>query len=135
MFNKENIDGIAVVKISCADTSALSASRFKEYLIEHLNAKEKQMIIDLSESSHIDSSMLGALICISKMAKKFNIELRIVKSKEHGHIWSLFEFRNIYKYLKVYGSLDEAIYSYLGNWVLPNWIGEVEENLPIEKVA
>lgn len=105
-FPEQKLDNVTVVTLDCATTTELSAAKFKDYLMNFMYSGKKRVVLDLSDISYIDSAFIGALILSARVLRTTGSDLRIVRTGDHGHVWSLFEasqtfadfphFRNIY---------------------------------------
>jgi hypothetical protein len=108
-IRNSQIDGTTIIELKCNNTVSISASRFKNHVLKFLAENSSKLVLDFSKTKHVDSSMLGAILFISREVRSSGLELRLVKSKFHGHIWSLLELKNIYDNLKTFDDVDDAI--------------------------
>ena len=66
IINQEAIGNCVVLRPRSRTIDAASAADFKNSAIHILNSGTRNLVVDLSEVEFIDSSGLGALVCIYK---------------------------------------------------------------------
>lgn len=61
--------GAAVVAAPCGDIDALSGESLRTQLIDVLHGRPRALVLDLSETSFLDSTGLGVLVAIARRAR------------------------------------------------------------------
>jgi anti-anti-sigma regulatory factor len=105
-------EGVTVIELKCLNTVSISASRFKNYLMKFIYDGKKNIVLDFSETNHINSSMLVSVIFMQREFKLNGGDLRVVRSKYHRHVWSLFELSKANRELHYYENRNQTDLSY-----------------------
>lgn len=98
-------DGIAVV-VPRGRLTMVSARRLRELLGETVTGGNTRIVIDMAETTFLDSSGLGAIIAGLKAARQAGGDLRIARPTPA--VLSVFELTNLDKVLRPRASVDEA---------------------------
>jgi anti-sigma B factor antagonist len=105
-FSTENVDtDIAVVR-GDGRLNMVSAPQLRETVLAALDAGRRRIVVDLSNTSFMDSSGLGALIGCLKSARQADGDLRIAAPNEQLRM--VLKLSNVDRVLRSYGSADEA---------------------------
>lgn len=98
-------DGIGVVTPQ-GRLNMVSARRLKELLSELVAAGTTRIVVDMAETTFLDSSGLGALIGGLKSARQAGGDLRIARPTPS--VMTVFELTNLDKVLRPRDSVDQA---------------------------
>jgi anti-sigma B factor antagonist len=105
-FSTENVDtDIAVVR-GDGRLNMVSAPQLRETVLAALDAGRRRIVVDLSNTSFMDSSGLGALIGCLKSARQADGDLRIAAPNEQLRM--VLKLSNVDRVLRSYDSTDEA---------------------------
>lgn len=97
--------GIGVVSVR-GRLNMSSARRLKEVLDELVGAGTTRLVIDMGETSFLDSSGLGALIAGLKAARQAGGDLRVARPTEA--VRTVFSLTNLDRVLKPRDSVEGA---------------------------
>jgi anti-sigma B factor antagonist len=98
-------DGVGVVTPR-GRLNMVSARRLKEVLSELVAAGTNRIVVDMAETTFLDSSGLGALIGGLKSARQAGGDLRIARPTPS--VVTVFELTNLDKVLRARESVEEA---------------------------
>jgi anti-sigma B factor antagonist len=94
-----------------------TAPEFKQQLLEVIGQGGKQVIVDLSDTTFIDSTTLGVLVGGVKRLRPAGGQLSLVCSDRN--ITKIFEITGLDRVFTIYASRDEAI-SAMGSATQPS---------------
>jgi anti-sigma B factor antagonist len=97
--------GIGVV-VPQGRLNMVSARRLREVLSELVDGGTTRIVVDLGETTFLDSSGLGALIAGLKSARQAGGDLQVARPT--AEVMSVFELTNLDKVLRPRGSVEEA---------------------------
>jgi anti-sigma B factor antagonist len=98
-------DGIGVVSPQ-GRLNMVSARRLRETLVDLVERGTSRIVVDLGETTFVDSSGLGALIGGLKTARQAGGDLRVARVSPA--VLSVFELTNLDRILRPRASVDEA---------------------------
>lgn len=98
-------DGIGVVTPQ-GRLNMVSARRLKEVLSELVSSGTTRIVVDLGETTFLDSSGLGALVGGLKSARQAGGDLRIARVSPA--VMTVFELTNLDRVLRARDSVDGA---------------------------
>lgn len=98
-------DGIAVVAPR-GRLNMVSARRLKELLSQLVGKGSNRIVVDMADTTSLDSSGLGALIAGLKTARQAGGDLRIARPTEA--VTLVFELTNMDRVLRARPSVEEA---------------------------
>ncbi len=98
-------DGVGVV-IPQGRLNMVSARRLKEVLAEMVSSGTHRIVVDMAETTFLDSSGLGALIGGLKSARQAGGDLRIARPTPAVH--AVFELTNLDRVLRARDSVEGA---------------------------
>jgi anti-anti-sigma factor len=110
-FEKQLIDDILIEKVNLIRATLLEAGVMKKRLFENIQLNNKNIIVDVSKCTFIDSTFLGALIVSLKRAQVAGGDIKIVITSSSTTEGIL----NITGFLRVfenYTSVEDAIKSF-----------------------
>lgn len=113
-FERELCDDILIEKVNLIRATLLEANIMKQRLLENIQLNNKNIIVDLSSCTFIDSTFLGALVVSMKKARATGGDIRIVIASSSA----IGELLNITGFLRVfekYTSIEDAIKSFRSN--------------------
>jgi anti-anti-sigma factor len=88
----------------------LSAADVKRRLAEEVAAGRRRLVVDLGETTFIDSSGLGALIGGLKAARQAGGDLRIARPNDQARV--VLQLTTLDRVLRPYATVDEALAGY-----------------------
>jgi len=98
-----------------------TAPRFRQQLLEVINAGHPYVVLDLSQVDFMDSTGLGVLIGAVKRVRSANGDIRLVQG--NSRVAELLEITKLNKAISVFSSVAEATHA------LPETPGHTE-NIP-----
>jgi anti-anti-sigma factor len=104
-----------VIVIRCPGRLVIREETFRKE-VKELISEKRRIILDLSETDHIDSIGLAGLVGVFTWASSEKREIRLVYAG--GHLTDLLRRTRLDKILKVYTSEEDAIASFSGTEIL-----------------
>jgi anti-sigma B factor antagonist len=101
-------DNTTVIALS-GEVDLYTAPEFKQQLLETIGQGAKEVIVDLSDTTFIDSTTLGVLVGGVKRLRPDGGRLSLVCSDRN--ITKIFEITGLDKVFPIYESRDEALQS------------------------
>jgi len=101
-------DDTSVIALS-GEVDLYTAPEFKERMVELIESGKKQIVVDLSKATFIDSTTLGVLVGGVKRLRPDGGRLSLVCNDRN--ITKIFEITGLDKVFPIYGSRDEALQS------------------------
>lgn len=105
-FETEQRDGAAVLR-SRGRLDMVAAPRLRALVTETVSGGSPRVVVDLGETSFIDSSGLGALIAGLKTARQAGGDLRICGAGEQVRM--VLELTQMHTVLRPYETVDAAL--------------------------
>jgi anti-sigma B factor antagonist len=99
-------DAAYVISLS-GEVDLYTAPEFKQQLLEVIGQGGKDVVIDFSNTTFIDSTTLGVLVGGVKRLRPTGGQLTLVCSDRN--ITKIFEITGLDKVFPIYGSRDEAV--------------------------
>ncbi|MDI3473106.1 MAG: hypothetical protein PWQ20_1111 [Thermotogaceae bacterium] len=107
MFEFEEKENFYLARLS-GDFDVLNSGRIKNQILEKIsNTFSKDLLIDLTNVSYIDSSGLGVLIGLHKQCKLNGRKLKIFGLDKN--LQELFSLTSLDKILNIYDTFEKAI--------------------------
>jgi anti-sigma B factor antagonist len=103
----DQLDGDAYVIALSGEVDLYTAPEFKQQLLEVIGQGSKELIVDFSDTTFIDSTTLGVLVGGVKRLRPNGGRLSIVCSDRN--ITKIFEITGLDRVFAIYGTRDEAI--------------------------
>jgi anti-sigma B factor antagonist len=103
----EEIDDATHVIELGGEVDLYTAPEFKERMVELIESGKKQIVVDLSEATFIDSTTLGVLVGGVKRLRPAGGSLTLVCTDDN--ITKIFEITGLDRVFPIHGSRDEAI--------------------------
>ena len=106
-INDEEIDADTHVIELGGEVDLYTAPEFKERLVQVIEDGKKQLIVDLSKATFIDSTTLGVLVGGVKRLRPTGGSLALVCTDEN--ITKIFEITGLDRVFTIYPNREEAI--------------------------
>ncbi|MFL5930069.1 MAG: STAS domain-containing protein [Gaiellaceae bacterium] len=103
----EQLDGNAYVIALAGEVDLYTAPEFKQQLLDVIGQGAKEVIVDFSDTTFIDSTTLGVLVGGVKRLRTNDGQLSLVCSDRN--ITKIFEITGLDRVFTIYGSRDEAV--------------------------
>ena len=113
----EQLSGDSYVISLTGEVDLYTAPEFKQQLLEVIGQGGKDVIVDFSGTTFIDSTTLGVLVGGVKRLRTNDGQLSLVSSDRN--ITKIFEITGLDRVFTIYGSRDEAIAA-LGSTTQPS---------------
>ena len=112
LINKHDVDRQASVVSVEGELDLATAPRLKMALGDVLRARCKQVVVDLSQVSFMDSTALGVLIGANR---NLDVGARMAIVCTHPNVLRIFEFSGLDGTLAIFSTFDEALAHARGN--------------------
>ena len=106
-INTERLDDNSYVIALAGEVDLYTAPEFKQQLLEVIGQGAKDVIVDFSDTTFIDSTTLGVLVGGVKRLRTNEGQLSLVCSDRN--ITKIFEITGLDRVFTIYGSRDEAV--------------------------
>jgi anti-sigma B factor antagonist len=103
----ERLDDKSYVIALAGEVDLYTAPEFKQQLLDVIAQGAKDVVVDLSETTFIDSTTLGVLVGGVKRLRTNDGQLSLVCSDRN--ITKIFEITGLDRVFTIYGSRDEAL--------------------------
>ena len=124
---EKKIDNYAVVfNINLLRATLNEATEFKDYLAQAILETDKDIIVNLSNCEHLDSTFLGVLVSSFKKLKTQNRNLLIIEPTDKSSIF--LTLNSIGKIFPLYSSVNTALEDIENKKILENEINELGED-------
>ena len=102
----EQVDDAYVIALA-GEVDLYTAPEFKERMVQVIEDGKKQVIVDLSKATFIDSTTLGVLVGGVKRLRTNDGQLSLVCSDRN--ITKIFEITGLDRVFTIYPTRDEAV--------------------------
>ncbi|MFN2615760.1 MAG: STAS domain-containing protein [Thermoleophilaceae bacterium] len=106
-INDEEIDDATHVIELGGEVDLYAAPEFKERMVQLIESGKKQIVVDLSKATFIDSTTLGVLVGGVKRLRPAGGSLALVCTDDN--ITKIFEITGLDRVFPIHGSRDEAL--------------------------
>jgi anti-sigma B factor antagonist len=113
----EQLDDNSYVIALAGEVDLYTAPEFKQQLLDVIGQGAKEVVVDFSDTTFIDSTTLGVLVGGVKRLRTNEGQLSLVCSDRN--ITKIFEITGLDRVFTIYGSRDEAI-SAMGSATQPS---------------
>ena len=113
----EQLDDNSYVIALAGEVDLYTAPEFKQQLLDVIGQGAKEVVVDFSDTTFIDSTTLGVLVGGVKRLRTNEGQLSLVCSDRN--ITKIFEITGLDRVFTIYGSRDEAI-SAIGSATQPS---------------
>jgi anti-sigma B factor antagonist len=103
----EELGENAYVIALAGEVDLYTAPEFKQQLLEVIGKGAKEVVVDFSDTTFIDSTTLGVLVGGVKRLRTNDGQLSLVCSDRN--ITKIFEITGLDRVFSIYGSRDEAV--------------------------
>jgi anti-sigma B factor antagonist len=103
----EQLSDDAYVIALSGEVDLYTAPEFKERMVELIESGKKQIVVDLSKATFIDSTTLGVLVGGVKRLRPAGGSLALVCTDEN--ITKIFEITGLDRVFPIHGSREEAL--------------------------
>ena len=103
----EKLDGDVTVIALAGEVDLYTAPEFKEALLEAIADGARTIVVDLTDTTFIDSTTLGVLVGGLKRLRPEDRTLALVCSDQN--ITKIFEITGLDRVFPIHGSRDEAL--------------------------
>src|SRR5215216_5538881 len=103
----EQLDDNAYVIALAGEVDLYTAPEFKQQLLDVIGQGAKDVVVDFSDTTFIDSTTLGVLVGGVKRLRTNEGQLSLVCSDRN--ITKIFEITGLDRVFTIYGSRDEAL--------------------------
>ncbi len=103
----EQLDGNAYVIALAGEVDLYTAPEFKQQLLDVIGQGAKEVVVDFSDTTFIDSTTLGVLVGGVKRLRTNEGQLSLVCSDRN--ITKIFEITGLDRVFTIYGTRDEAL--------------------------
>ncbi len=110
-FDQKIYGDVLVLKVNLTRAAASESAELKKLLNEQMITKNN-IIADLSQCSHMDSTFIGVLVVTHKNLVSKGGELKLVEPQEPAR--ELFHLTGVSKIFNTYLSAEEAVQSFTG---------------------
>jgi anti-sigma B factor antagonist len=105
----EQLDGTSYVIALAGEVDLYTAPEFKQQLLDVIGQGAKDVVVDFSDTTFIDSTTLGVLVGGVKRLRTNEGQLSLVCSDRN--ITKIFEITGLDRVFTIYESRDEALSS------------------------
>jgi anti-sigma B factor antagonist len=112
-INTEQLGDDAYVISLAGEVDLYTAPEFKQQLLEVIAQGGKQVVVDFSSTTFIDSTTLGVLVGGVKRLRTNDGQLTLVCSDRN--ITKIFEITGLHRVFTIYPTRDEAVAKLTGN--------------------
>jgi anti-sigma B factor antagonist len=106
-INTEQLGDSSYVISLTGEVDLYTAPEFKQQLLDVINQGAKEVVVDFSNTTFIDSTTLGVLVGGVKRLRTNEGQLSLVSSDRN--ITKIFEITGLDRVFTIYGSRDEAV--------------------------
>lgn len=106
-FSREIYNHVAVISVNLMRATLNEANDFKEYLDDVILLTKNDIIVDISNCTHIDSTFLGALVMGLKKLSKNGKDLLLVEPSGAGR--EILSITSMGKLFRLFSSREEAM--------------------------
>ncbi len=106
-INTEQLDGNAYVIALAGEVDLYTAPEFKQQLLDVIGQGAKEVVVDFSDTTFIDSTTLGVLVGGVKRLRTNDGQLSLVSSDRN--ITKIFEITGLDRVFTIYPTRDEAV--------------------------
>ena len=125
-IEKLNEDYAVVFNIKLLRATLNEASEFRDYLAQAILESDKDIIVNLSNCEHLDSTFLGVLVSSFKKLKSQNRNLLIIEPTDKSSIF--LTLNSIGKIFPLYSSVNSALEDIENKKVLESEINELDDS-------
>jgi anti-sigma B factor antagonist len=106
-ISKQQSGDIDVITIEEKEANLSNSDKFKELILEEINAGSRKIIISFKQVEYLDSSFLGALVAVLKALLPYNGKL--ILTDMNDDIVNLFQLTRLDKIFILHNDLENAV--------------------------
>jgi anti-anti-sigma factor len=136
LFERQIKKYAIVINVNLVRATLNEATEFREYLNEAILGTEIDIVVNLGECQHLDSTFLGVLVSGYKRLKKKNRNLVIIEPTDKSRVF--LTLNSIGKIFPLYESVDSALEDIENKRMLENAVDIIDDKMipnRVEKVA
>lgn len=111
-YSMEVQGNIVIVKVLHAEATLRYAMDFRNYLMGLITSGNNRIVVDLRETTFMDSTFLGVLVYSLKLTASAGGGLRIIRNRIDSPVWTMFEITNMFKVFKIFEEPEAALESF-----------------------
>ena len=126
-FEKQITRYAIVIKINLLRATLNEASEFKDYLNEAILGTDVDIVVNLSDCQHLDSTFLGVLVSGYKRMKKKNRTIVIIEPTDQSRVF--LTLNSIGKIFPLYESVQSALEDIENKKMLDGIVENLEDRI------
>ena len=124
-FERELKKHAIVINVNLIRATLNEAAEFREYLNEAIMGTEVDIIVNLSDCLHLDSTFLGVLVSGYKKLRNKNRNMVIIEPTDQSRVF--LTLNSIGKIFPLYDSVNSALEDIENKKMLENAVNDIEE--------
>ena len=125
LFERQIKKYAIVINVNLVRATLNEASEFREYLNEAILGTDVDIIVNLSDCQHLDSTFLGVLVSGYKRLKQKNRSLAIIEPLDQSRVF--LTLNSIGKIFPLYDSVNSALADIENKKVLETAVDHIDE--------
>jgi len=130
LFERQIKKYAIVINVNLVRATLNEAAEFREYLNEAILGTEIDIIVNLSDCQHLDSTFLGVLVSGYKKLKSKNRNLVIIEPTDQSRVF--LTLNSIGKIFPLYDSVSSALEDIENKRMLENVVDNIEDEIEIK---
>lgn len=106
-FKREIVGDIVIEKVKLSRATVKEAQSFKDRLFSDSISGFNKIIVDLSDCTFVDSSMIGAMVVMLKRMSQKGGELRVVIPETEA--FQVFTVTGLFRAFNIFRSVEDAL--------------------------
>ncbi|MBS4035639.1 MAG: STAS domain-containing protein [Ignavibacterium sp.] len=106
-FKREIVGDIVIEKVKLSRATVKEAQEFKDRLFSDSISGFNKIIVDLTECTFVDSSMIGAMVVMLKRISQKGGELRLVIPEAEA--FQVFTVTGLFRAFNIFRSVEDAL--------------------------
>lgn len=127
LFERQIKKYAIVINVNLVRATLNEAAEFREYLNEAILGTDIDIIVNLSDCQHLDSTFLGVLVSGYKKLKSKNRSLVIIEPTDQSRVF--LTLNSIGKIFPLYDSVSTALADIENKKMLENIVDNIEEEI------
>ncbi|RME93175.1 MAG: anti-sigma factor antagonist [Candidatus Hydrogenedentota bacterium] len=107
MISKKEVNGVLLLTVEQERVDMVISRQFKEELLESIQEKPANVILNLSNVQYLDSSALGTLVAFLREIKKYGGTLKLCSLS--STLMTLMSLSKLDAMFKIYDTCEEAL--------------------------
>jgi anti-anti-sigma factor len=130
LFERQIKKYAIVINVNLVRATLNEAAEFREYLNEAILGTDIDIIVNLSDCQHLDSTFLGVLVSGYKKLKSKNRNLVIIEPTDQSRVF--LTLNSIGKIFPLYDSVSSALADIENKRMLENAVDNIEDEIEIK---